>query len=61
MTFTLVDSPLTPYSNPDEIRAWVIECGLMAEKNPDDSGWRDALNEAKELARTAEVKASEPA
>jgi len=31
MDYTLVDSPLTPYSTHDEIRAWVRECSFMAE------------------------------
>jgi Mg-chelatase subunit ChlD len=45
MTHILIDAPVSPYSDPDDIRAWLAELATM-EQTPEV---KDAIREAEEM------------
>lgn len=46
MTFYLIDSPVTPYDDPDDIRKWI---NLLEQDFPQDNEQvQDALEQARE-------------
>ncbi|GMV55037.1 MAG: hypothetical protein AMXMBFR6_08420 [Betaproteobacteria bacterium] len=59
--YTLVDPPVTPYSSLAEIRAWLDTCRTRAAAQPDDEGWRAAVESAMHMLASAEGDASRSA
>lgn len=51
--FWLIDPPVTPFSPPEEIEAWIEECRRMLKKYPDDADWIDALESAQRYLETS--------
>ncbi len=43
---SLIESPITMFSPPEEIEAWIEECRRMQKERPDDASWDIALESA---------------
>ncbi len=49
----LIDPPVTPFSPPEEIEAWIEECRRMQKERPDEPVWEDLLAEARRYLETS--------
>lgn len=54
MPHTMVDPPVTPYSDPSDLKNWVAECERQVRDSPDDDGWARALEQARAWLAQAE-------
>jgi hypothetical protein len=50
----MVDPPVTPYSDPSDLKNWVAECERQVRDSPDDDGWARALEQARAWLAQAE-------